>query len=47
METGGRWHLMVVMDARMTIVFDGVGDGQRQGGGELTVQSWRQVATVQ
>ncbi len=41
MDNGGCWCLTVVMDSKMKIAFDGVGDGQRQGGGQTMVQCWR------
>jgi hypothetical protein len=47
MEDGGLWHLTVAMDGKITVVFDGVGNGQRQGGGQTMVQCRRWIATVQ
>ncbi len=46
MDNSGCWCLMVAMDGKMKIVFDGVGDGQQQGGGQTAVQCRRWVATV-
>ncbi len=37
---------MVTIDGKMKILFDGVGNGQQQGGGQMTVQCRRGVATV-
>ncbi len=37
MDNGGCWCLTVAMDGKMKIAFDGVGNGQRQGGGQTTV----------
>jgi hypothetical protein len=37
MDNGGCWRLTAAMDGKMTIVFDGVGDGLLQGGGQTTV----------
>ncbi len=37
MDDGGYWHLTVGMDGKIEIVFNGVGDGQQQGGGQMTV----------
>ncbi len=39
--------MTVAMDGNMKIAFDGVGNGQRRGGGQMTVQCWRWVGTVQ
>jgi hypothetical protein len=39
--------LMVAMDGKMKIAFNGVGNGQQQGGGHMMVQCRRWVATVQ
>ncbi len=38
MDDGGCWHLTVALDSKMTIMFDGVSDGQQQGGGQRMVQ---------
>jgi hypothetical protein len=45
MDDGGCWCLMVVMDGMMKIAMD-VGNGQRRGEGQMTVQCWGWVATV-
>jgi hypothetical protein len=41
MDDSGHWHLMVAMDGKMTIMFNGVGNGQQQGGGQMMVQCQR------
>jgi hypothetical protein len=46
-DDSGCWCLMVAMDGKMKIVYHGVGDVQRQGGGQTMVQCWQWVATVQ
>jgi hypothetical protein len=46
MGEGGCWCLTVAMDGKMKIMFDGVEDGQWQGGGQTTVQCRQWVATV-
>jgi hypothetical protein len=47
MDNSGCWRLMVVMDGKMKIAFDGVGNGQRQGGGQTKVQCQQWVGTMQ
>ncbi len=47
MDNGGCWRLTLAMDGKIKIAFDGVGNGQRQDGGQTTVQCWRWVGTVQ
>ena len=47
MDKGGCLCLTVVMDGTMKIAFNVVGNGQRQGGGQMTVQCQRWVGTVQ
>jgi hypothetical protein len=46
MDNGGCWHLTVAMDSKMKVAFDGVGNEQRQGGGQMTVQCQQWVGTV-
>jgi hypothetical protein len=38
MDNGGCWLLTAAMDGKMKIVFNGVGNGQWQGGGQTMVQ---------
>ncbi len=45
-DDGGCWRLMVAMDGKMKIVYDGVGHRQWRGGGQTMVQCRRWVATV-
>jgi hypothetical protein len=47
MDNGGCWGLMVAMAGKTKIAFDGVGNGQQQGGGQIMLQCRQWLGTVQ
>jgi hypothetical protein len=46
MDNGGCWCLMMAINGKMKIAYNGVGDGQQRGGGQTVVQCRRWVGTV-